>query len=144
DNLELKEQNHTWAKTHTLIYIDTPVGAGFSFTDKEDGLASSSQDEDEEIYEAMKQIYTLFPEYQTRDLYFAGASYAGRVIPKMMETFEEKGKIDGFQFNVKGVIIGSPWIAPKLQVKFSDVLLHMGLIDENQSEMFSLEEQNKW
>ncbi|CAG7822609.1 unnamed protein product, partial [Allacma fusca] len=38
DNLELTEQNYTWAKTHTLIYIDTPVGAGFSFTDNEDGL----------------------------------------------------------------------------------------------------------
>ncbi|CAG7683931.1 unnamed protein product, partial [Allacma fusca] len=65
DNLELKEQNYTWAKTHTLIYIDTPVGTGFSYTDKEDGFASSAQDEDEELYEAMKQIYTLFPEYQS-------------------------------------------------------------------------------
>ncbi|CAG7831069.1 unnamed protein product, partial [Allacma fusca] len=83
DNLELKEQNYTWAKTHTLIYIDTPVGTGFSYTDKEDGFASSAQDEDEELYEAMKQIYTLFPEYQSRDLYLAGSGYSGRVIPKM-------------------------------------------------------------
>ncbi|CAG7678620.1 unnamed protein product [Allacma fusca] len=103
ENLELKEQNYTWAKTHTLIYIDSPVGSGFSFTDNQEGWASSSQEMNEQVYEAMKQIYTLFPEYQSRDLYFSGTSYAGRVIPKMVLTFEEKGRSDDFQKEVSGV-----------------------------------------
>ncbi|CAG7733843.1 unnamed protein product, partial [Allacma fusca] len=30
------------------------------------------------------------PEYQSRDLYLIGSAYAGRVIPEMVETFEEK------------------------------------------------------
>ena len=34
-NLNLVERNHTWTATHSVLYVDNPVGTGFSFTEKD-------------------------------------------------------------------------------------------------------------
>lgn len=51
--------------------------SGFSYTKSDAGYARSEKDVARDLYEALIQFYTLFPEYQTRDFYVTGESYAG-------------------------------------------------------------------
>ncbi|CAG7734478.1 unnamed protein product [Allacma fusca] len=36
DDNKLRERNTSWVKTHSMLYIDAPVGTGFSFADSKD------------------------------------------------------------------------------------------------------------
>ena len=58
-------------RTRTYIHI------GFSFTDSDDGYARNEEDVARDLYSAITQFFTLFPEYVTRDFYITGESYAG-------------------------------------------------------------------
>ncbi|CAG7725525.1 unnamed protein product, partial [Allacma fusca] len=81
ENNAVKDRNITWTKTHSMLYIDAPVGTGFSFANNDNAFASNSDEEAIEIYEALKQFFTLFSEFQPRDLYLAGETYAATLIP---------------------------------------------------------------
>lgn len=37
-------RNVTWAKDYSLLFLDNPVGAGFSFTDDDRGYPNNEDD----------------------------------------------------------------------------------------------------
>ena len=75
-NLEGSLRNYTWAQEFNVVYIDQPVGAGFSFTHNDDGYAKDEDDVARDLYEALRQFFTLFSEYRKNDFYITGESYA--------------------------------------------------------------------
>lgn len=40
----MKERNVTWASDYSLLFLDNPVGAGFSFTDDDRGYPNNEDD----------------------------------------------------------------------------------------------------
>nr|CAD7431631.1 unnamed protein product [Timema monikensis] len=80
DENNLVPRNYSWHKNHSLIFIDNPVGAGFSYTENDAGYASNQTQVGNELYSAMSQFFTLFPELQKRDFFISGESYAGLII----------------------------------------------------------------
>lgn len=36
-------REYTWCKEYSMVFIDNPVGAGFSFTDADAGYATSME-----------------------------------------------------------------------------------------------------
>ncbi len=77
-DLELKNRKMSWALPYNVLYIDQPVGTGFSFTKNEQGFATNQDMVANDLYEAMTQFYTLFPDLLKQDLYVTGESYAGK------------------------------------------------------------------
>ncbi|KAH7976558.1 hypothetical protein HPB52_016170 [Rhipicephalus sanguineus] len=59
----------------STIYLDLPVGAGFSFTENEDAYPKTLEDISSSVMEFLRQFMLLFPEYVCRDFYVAGESY---------------------------------------------------------------------
>ena len=55
-----------WSKRANMIYIDNPVGAGFSYSDK---LPSTEEEVENDLYEFLIQWFTLFPQYQVTKKY---------------------------------------------------------------------------
>ena len=76
--LNLTERTIAWSRKYSMIYIDQPAGTGFSFTDDDKGYAKNQYDVSRDLYEALVQFYTLFPEMLNNDFYVTGESYAGR------------------------------------------------------------------
>ncbi|CAG7829524.1 unnamed protein product [Allacma fusca] len=111
---------------------DTPVGTGFSFTDKEGGYAENSEDDATEVFEALQQMFTLFPEYQVPDFYFAGDVLSANHIPRMVKRVEAGNKEGKLKINLKGLLVGSPFMNMRIQALFSDSWYNIGLIDEEQ------------
>ena len=87
----VSRRNVTWVKSHSIIYIDSPVGAGFSFTDSEMGYTDTTESVTDNLYEAVKQFFQIFPEYQPRDFYVAGQSYAGKLPSMTMTPYKNIG-----------------------------------------------------
>lgn len=72
----------TWNQNQGMIFIDNPVGAGYSYTETETGYCTNTKQEvSSQLFELMQQFYDVFPEQLKNELYITGESYAGHYVP---------------------------------------------------------------
>ncbi|XP_044753589.1 venom serine carboxypeptidase-like [Coccinella septempunctata] len=129
----IKLRNTTWTAKHSVLYIDNPVGTGFSFTNK--GWCSSEEEIGEHLYRALIQFFQLFPELQNNDFFVTGESYAGKYIPAVSYTIHRKNQESEQKINLKGLAIGNGLSDPIHQLNYGDYLYQNGLIDFNAREI---------
>ncbi|KAK5644823.1 hypothetical protein RI129_006123 [Pyrocoelia pectoralis] len=129
--LELKFRSYSWTKTHSVIYIDNPVGTGFSFTN-DDGYLENQTQIGEQLYEALLQFFELFPHLRSNDFFVAGESYAGKYVPAISHTILRQNLDPKFKINLQGLAIGNGLCDPENQLLYGDYLYQIGLIDINQ------------
>lgn len=78
EKLEPVRRNSTWNRENGMIFIDNPVGAGFSFTDVPDGFCKDSKGcVASNLYSLLSQFYTLHEHLQENPLFITGESYGG-------------------------------------------------------------------
>ncbi|CAG7726536.1 unnamed protein product [Allacma fusca] len=75
----LREKSHSWTRTQSIIYLDSPVGSGFSFTEDPKGYSRNDQDMAENIYVALVQFLQIFDEYKSLPFYIVGSSDGGNL-----------------------------------------------------------------
>lgn len=103
-NFEMYTSTETWITDATMIYIDQPVGTGFSYGEP---LLTTLDECSDEFMTFMVGIWETFPDLQGKDLYVTGESYAGKYIPRFSWALYEDGR-----FNLKASLIGDPYTAP--------------------------------
>lgn len=132
ENGTLIPRETSWTNTHSILYIDNPVGTGYSFSEAQ-GLAHDEDQIGEELYEALRQFFLLFPEVRKNDFYVAGESYAGKYVPVVSHTVFKKNENlpDALKINLKGVIIGNGWLDPVNQMDIGEYAFQLGLVDVN-------------
>ncbi|GAM87211.1 hypothetical protein ANO11243_052330 [Dothideomycetidae sp. 11243] len=112
DNLRLL--NGSWDEYANLVFVDQPVGTGFSYVDTNSYLHELDQVADHmKIF--LEKYFAIFPEHSADDLYIAGESYAGQYIPYIAKAILDRNKKAGKPWNLKGIMIGNGWIAPNEQ-----------------------------
>lgn len=140
-----KARKYSWHTTHNVIYIDNPVGAGFSFVNKNEGYARNEVDVGTDLYSAMQQFFTLFPKLRRNDFFITGESYAGKYVPALAYTIHNH--FNGAQppaqkINLKGLAIGNGFVDPYHQLKYGNYLFSLGLIDAKTRDWFFKIEMN--
>nr|CAI5866225.1 unnamed protein product [Callosobruchus analis] len=139
-DLQLDIRNYSWTNNHSVIYIDNPVGVGFSFTDHEDGYARNETQIGNELYNALQQFFTLFPELRKNYFFITGASYAGKYISVLAYTIHRSNASANEKINLKGVAIGNGYIDPTHQIGFAEYAYQLGLVDKNTSDIVRIYE----
>lgn len=136
-NGKLQKRNYTWSKTHNLIYIDNPVGTGFSFTESDDGYARNEGNVGQNLYEAIQQLYLLFEWSSSSDFWITGESYAGKYVPALAYYIHKaQSKKPKVKIPLKGLAIGNGLSDPIHQLKYGDYLYQLGLIDDHGLKQF--------
>lgn len=128
-------RKYSWNTNCNLLYLDNPVGTGFSFTD-EAGYAKNEVDVGKNLYEALLQFYTLFPELQKNPFYVTGESYAGKYVPAVSHTIHQQNKNAKLKIPLQGLAIGNGLSDPEHQLYYGDYLYQLGLIDANGLKLF--------
>jgi len=128
-NLDLESKDVTWIDSYNMLYFDQPAGTGFSFTDSEKGYAKNMDDVSRDMYEALRQFFTVFPELLDSDFYVAGESYAGKYVPAISYKIHTMNAA-GFQPKIalKGLAIGDGLCDPYNQWEYGDYAFETGLI----------------
>ncbi|KAM9408146.1 lysosomal protective protein-like [Pholidichthys leucotaenia] len=102
DGATLKYNSYSWNKITNVLYVESPVGVGFSYSD--DHIYATNDTEVSMVnYLALKEFFRLFPEFSKNELYLTGESYAGIYIPTLAERVMEDDS-----FNLKGIALGNP------------------------------------
>lgn len=136
-NLTLYIRDFAWTSTLSMLYIDNPVGAGFSFTDDPQGYAVNEDDVAQDLFSALMQFFQLFPEFQENDFYVTGQSYAGKFVPALAYYIHTLNPTLSLPINLKGIAIGSGFCDPESIMRgYASLLYEMGLLDEKQRKYF--------
>ncbi|XP_014212722.1 venom serine carboxypeptidase-like [Copidosoma floridanum] len=141
----LKPRKYSWSANHNVIYIDNPVGSGWSFTEHAEGNARNESAVAGNLKEAVRQFFALFPEIRGNELYVCGESYAGKYVPALSRAIADgNSRGDRPKIGLAGVAIGNGWIDPVHQLDYGDYLYQLGLLDLNgRVEIQALEREAK-
>ncbi|KAG8227812.1 hypothetical protein J437_LFUL010970 [Ladona fulva] len=138
--LYLKSRKYSWSNTHSVLYIDNPVGTGYSFTDDDRGYSRNETSVGENLYSCLLQFFKMFPEIQRNEFFVTGESYAGKYVPAISYTIHEKNPKAKMHINLKGFAIGNGLSDPEHMLKYSSYLYQHGLIDSHVRDIFSTKE----
>ena len=133
--LQLFPHKYAWTNEYNMLYIDNPVGTGFSFTDNDQGYATNEEDVGENLFRAMTQFFTVFPEYKRSPFYITGESYAGKYIPALGHRIHADPST---KIQLTGVAIGDGFSDPVVMLPaYTDYMLQIGLLDRNEASYFA-------
>ncbi|KAE8573817.1 venom serine carboxypeptidase [Halyomorpha halys] len=128
---QLHIRKYYWSQLFNVIYIDNPVGTGFSFTENDAGYATDEVKVGKDLYSALIQFFQLFPYLQKNEFFVSGESYAGKYIPAIGYTIHNNNKINSLKINLKGLAIGDGFTDPENMMVYADYLYQLGLVDSN-------------
>ncbi|KAE8810016.1 serine carboxypeptidase-like 33 [Hordeum vulgare] len=107
----LEFNKFAWNKEANLLFVESPVGVGFSYTNTSSDLTNLNDDfVAEDTYNFLINWFKRFPQYKDREFYISGESYAGHYVPQLADLVYErnKGKKANTYINFKGFIVGNP------------------------------------
>lgn len=139
NNLTLVWNEHGWDKASNLIFIDQPVGTGFSYSRDPRDYRHDENGVSEDVYNFLQAFYEAHPELQENELYITGESYAGHYVPAVTSRIHQANKArKGLPLNLKGFAIGNGLTNPEIQYRaHADYALEMGLIGEKSHDTLS-------
>ncbi|OXA38581.1 venom serine carboxypeptidase [Folsomia candida] len=131
EDKHIRLRNNSWHMTQNIVYLDSPVGVGFSFTQNEAAYVKSSEEAAPAIYEFLLQFFQLFPHLAQNDFYNGGVSYGASyasVVANYIHTQNQNSP--NFAINLKGILLESPWVDPISQFDYSTYLHNVAIIDD--------------
>ncbi|XP_010270860.1 PREDICTED: serine carboxypeptidase-like 33 [Nelumbo nucifera] len=106
----LEFNNFAWNREANLLFVESPVGVGFSYTNTSSDLTKLDDGfVAEDAYSFLVNWLERFPQYKTHDFFISGESYAGHYVPQLAELVHDRNQDRKYPFiNLKGFIVGNP------------------------------------
>lgn len=106
---KLRYYPYAWTKTASIIFLDAPVGTGFSYSTTQDGWTSSDSESAEQSYKFVKKWFNENPQYLGVQFFIGGDSYSGITVPLVtLKVAQGNENGDKPKLNLRGYLIGSP------------------------------------
>eukprot|EP00243_Klebsormidium_subtile_P010679 TRINITY_DN577_c0_g1_i1.p1 TRINITY_DN577_c0_g1~~TRINITY_DN577_c0_g1_i1.p1 ORF type:complete len:590 (+),score=177.93 TRINITY_DN577_c0_g1_i1:122-1771(+) len=116
ETLELSWNPYGWDKVSNLVYVDQPIGTGFSYSHDPRDIVHTEKGVSEDMYDFLLAFYEAHPEYKDHDFFITGESYAGHYVPAVAAKVHAMNKAkQGPHFNLKGIAIGNGLTQPDIQ-----------------------------
>ncbi|XP_057739537.1 serine carboxypeptidase-like 31 [Arachis stenosperma] len=109
DGKGLKFNNYSWNKEANMLFLESPVGVGFSYSNST--MVYENLDDDitaNDAYNFLHNWFLKFPSYRTSTFYIAGESYAGKYVPELAELIYDRKNDPSLHINLKGILLGNP------------------------------------
>ncbi|XP_078066419.1 lysosomal protective protein-like [Mustelus asterias] len=93
---------YSWNKVASVLYLESPAGVGFSYSDDQN-YATNDIQVAENNYLALQDFFRKFPSLMSNDFYVTGESYGGVYVPSLsLKIANGPAKI-----NFKGFAVGN-------------------------------------
>ncbi|XP_077898409.1 retinoid-inducible serine carboxypeptidase [Ictidomys tridecemlineatus] len=139
----LKPRKTTWLQAASLLFVDNPVGTGFSYVNKSNAYAKDLATVASDMMVLLKTFFSCHKEFQTVPFYIFSESYGGKMAAGIgLELYKaiQQGTI---KCNFSGVALGDSWISPVDSVlSWGPYLYSMSLLeDKGLAEVSNIAEQ---
>ncbi|KAB2581155.1 Carboxypeptidase S1 [Lasiodiplodia hormozganensis] len=112
---------YSWNSYANMIYIDQPIGVGFSYGNDE--VVDSTETAAPYVWKLIQAFYDAFPQYESRDFGIFTESYGGHYGPEFAHYIQDQnkgiasGSVDGQKINLIALGVNNGWIDAELQEK---------------------------
>jgi len=102
ENGTLVFNEHAWNKVVNMVFIEQPVGVGFSTVSGpiDYGDAQAAADN----YRFVRAFFDMYSGFAANDFYISSESYGGHYMPTLAKQLVDRGGVPNF----KGVAVGNP------------------------------------
>jgi len=129
-DVNLNPRNTTWLTLASLLFIDNPVGTGWSYTFT-NSFCTSDQEIGDGLVLGLRGFYEQHPEMISAPLYLFSESYGGKMVTFFATALVAAMQNNSFVPGVKlhGVAIGDGWVSPvSCMAAYPKYLSALGLI----------------
>lgn len=104
---------HSWNNVANMLFIDQPVGVGFSYGNA--ALVNSTPTAAPYVWNLLQAFFTNFPEYESRDFGIFTESYGGKYAPEFSHYIQKQNalisakEITGHEINLVALGINNGW-----------------------------------
>ncbi len=147
DKDTLVANNGSWNEFANLLFVDNPVGTGFSYANT-DSYLHELTDMASQFVQFLEKFFAIFPEYSRDDvsprrifglsganeiqIYIAGESYAGQYIPHIARAILDRNSERPDKWSLQGILLGNPWVSPPEQYdSYLKYAFEKGLLDKD-------------
>ena len=113
---------YSWNENFNILFIDQPVGVGFSYQDAGGPKVDRSFQVGEDTYAFFQLFFSRFPEYADSNFHMVGESYGGTYVPNSAAVVYKHNKaletqpIQGLRkLNLASVILANGFSDPYTQ-----------------------------
>ncbi|VAH17737.1 unnamed protein product [Triticum turgidum subsp. durum] len=110
---ELELNPYAWNQAANLLFLDSPAGVGFSYTNTSFEIDPPGDNSTAHgSYAFLVRWFQRFPQHKMKEFYIAGESYAGHYIPQLANVIVEENKKASKEnyINFKGILIGNAYV----------------------------------
>lgn len=104
---------YSWNSNASVIFLDQPVGVGYSYTEKDQISSTAAAAKD--VYIFLELFFQKFPQFSLNKFHIAGESYAGHYIPAFASEIINNADRS---FDLTSVLIGNGITDPLIQYKY--------------------------
>lgn len=100
---------YSWNLVANLLFIDSPVGVGFSYSNTSSDLLNNGDKRTaEDSLAFLLKWFERFPQFKGREFYITGESYGGHYVPQLSKAIVKYNKASGENvINLKGYMVGN-------------------------------------
>lgn len=112
DDGTLKSNKYSWSKLASMVFIDSPVGAGWSFeSETSERLQSNDALASQDFVAAVSLWFERYPEKAHLPFFFASESYGGHFCIQWANLVSQSSKFSHLQNRFSGFLIGNPFVS---------------------------------
>eukprot|EP00038_Savillea_parva_P008796 m.179246 g.179246 ORF g.179246 m.179246 type:complete len:534 (-) comp14719_c0_seq1:86-1687(-) len=148
----LGDRNTSWNKKYGMLFIDNPVGAGFSYTGTGKGYCHDTHDcVARNLYSGLQQFFTMFDELESSPLWITGESYGGHYVPAIAAYIHNQNEriatggdmpsnlasnmvVPEVALPLAGIAVGDGWVDPvNMLAAYAPMMYNQALLSEQEA-----------
>uniref|UniRef100_A0A453MTF6 Serine carboxypeptidase-like 19 n=1 Tax=Aegilops tauschii subsp. strangulata TaxID=200361 RepID=A0A453MTF6_AEGTS len=134
----LRYHPYSWTKVASILFVDSPVGAGFSFSRNPTGYHVGEVSSSLQLKKFLTKWSTEHPYYIANHFYIGGDSAGGKIVPFLAQKISEdiEARVRPL-INLKGYLVGNPGTGESIDFESRVPFLHgMGIISDQLYELY--------
>ncbi|KAJ8730911.1 hypothetical protein PYW08_002324 [Mythimna loreyi] len=127
-DLNFERRPDSWINRYNLLFIDSPIGTGFSSPKTNDQIPKTAEENAEHLALTLESFYTEHEGYRDTPLYIFGQAHGAQLALALAAKLHQGTT----KYNLEGVVLGNAIISPALvMTKLGFYLEELGYIDAN-------------
>ena len=127
----LTARKTTWIQKTNLLFIDNPVGAGFSYVEDPTAYTQNVTQVTEDLLVVLKAFFKNQTIFEDSPFYIFGESYGGKMAAAFGKRLQETIQQKEIKCDFKGVALGDSLISPVDScLSWGEYLYQLNLLDE--------------
>ncbi|XP_065867738.1 serine carboxypeptidase-like 51 [Euphorbia lathyris] len=129
---DLKPRNSTWLQVADLLFVDSPVGTGYSYVEKKNLLVKNDEEAATDLTVLLQKLFNKNKFLQKSPLYIVAESYGGKFAVTLALSALNAIQSGTLKLQLGGVALGDSWISPQdFVLSWGPLLKDMSRLDSN-------------